>query len=257
MGTKDLLIIIPAYNEEKNIPKVLSQLGQPEIKEIADILVIDDASTDSTGLIVKSKNHEVVTQIFNMGYGSALQVGYKYAARKNYQYVIQMDADGQHDSCNISAIYQKLKEPMDNGKSPDIVLASRFMESGGSFSVSALKKAAYAFFRFIIYMITGEKIFDPTTGLQGLSRRAFLYYSKYNYFDDQYPDANMLLQMLLLGFHVVQIPAVMHARTVGKSMHSGLKPIWYMFRMFFSMMAVLFRIKILRFDTVSRENHVG
>lgn len=256
MSTKDLLIIIPAYNEEKNIPKVLGQLGQPEIKEIADVLIIDDASADSTGHIVKSMDHKMVTHIFNMGYGSALQVGYKYAVRKNYKYVIQMDADGQHDSCNIPVIYQKLKEPNNNGKYPDIVLASRFMEKDGYFSVSVLKKLAYVFFRFIIYIITGEKIFDPTTGLQGLSRRAFLYYSKYNYFDDQYPDANMLLQMLLLRFQVVQVPAVMHERTVGKSMHSGLKPIWYMFRMFFSMMAVVFRIKVLHFDTEGRENYV-
>ena len=65
----------------------------------------------------------------------------------------------------------------------------------------------------------------------GLSRKAVLYYSKYNHFDDKYPDTNMITQMLLLDFKVVEIPAVMHARTSGKSMHSGLKPIWYMMRM--------------------------
>jgi hypothetical protein len=89
---------------------------------------------------------------------------------------------------------------------------------------------------------------DPTTGLQGLSRKAVLFYSQYNHFDDRYPDANMIVQMLLLGFHVREIPAVMHARTAGTSMHSGLKPVVYMVRMFFSIIAVLFRIKVLKWN---------
>lgn len=256
MARKELLIIIPAYNEERNISRVLEQLEQPEIAKMADVLVIDDASTDSTGRIVKAHHEHLVTHVFNMGYGSALQSGYRYAVQNNYQYVIQMDADGQHDVCNVPIIYEKLKEQIEDRTYPDIVLASRFMPGNVLFPVSGLKKIAYVFFRFIIYITTGKKIFDPTTGLQGLSRRVFLYYSKYDHFDDRYPDANMLLQMILLGFQVVQIPAVMHTRTVGQSMHSGLRPIWYMLRMFFSMMTVLFRIKVLRIGTESRENRV-
>ena len=89
---------------------------------------------------------------------------------------------------------------------------------------------------------------DPTTGLQGLSWRTVLFYSKYNNFDDRYPDANMIMQMLLLGFRVREIPAIMHARTEGESMHSGLKPIIYMFRMTISIIAVWIREKILKLD---------
>ncbi|MCI9598099.1 MAG: glycosyltransferase family 2 protein [Firmicutes bacterium] len=256
MVRKELLIIIPAHNEEENIPRVLEQLAQPEIAKMADVLVIDDASTDLTGRIVKTYHYHLVTQVFNMGYGSALQVGYKYAVQNHYQYVIQMDADGQHDPCDIPAIYQKLKEKTDGEESPNIVLASRFMEGSAPFPVSVSKKIAYKFFRFLIYILTGKRIYDPTTGMQGLDRSAFCYYSKSDHFDDKYPDANMILQMILLGFQVTQIPAVMHTRTVGQSMHSGLKPIWYMFRMFFSMMVVLFRIKVLKFDREGRESHV-
>lgn len=84
--------------------------------------------------------------------------------------------------------------------------------------------------------------------MQGLSWKAVLYYSKYNHFDDKYPDTNMIMQMILLKFNVVEIPAVMHARESGESMHSGLKPVWYMFRMFFSVLAVVFRCKILKID---------
>lgn len=252
MDTKELLIIIPAYNEEKNIQKVLEQLTQPGIKDIADVLVIDDASTDSTGCIVKGQNHRLVTHIFHMGYGTALQIGYQYAASKGYQYVIQMDADGQHDTCNIPVIYQKLKEKTEDSKSPDIVLASRFMAGSSPFAVSILKKIAYKLFRLLIYLATGERIFDPTTGMQGLNRSAFLYYAQEGHFDDTYPDANIILQMLLLGFHVAQIPAVMHIRKSGQSMHSGMKPLWYMFRMVFSMAIILFRIKVLNTNNVKR-----
>lgn len=243
---KELLIIIPAYNEEKNITRVLDKLEQPEIREIADVLVMNDASSDETNWIVKDRHHALVTHVFNLGYGSALQLGYKYAIRRNYQYVIQMDADGQHDVCNIPVIYQKLKEVDENGKSLDIVLGSRFVKGSSEFPVSASKRLAFALFRRMIKLGTGRSIKDPTTGLQGLSRRTVLYYSKYNHFDDKYPDANMIMQMLLLGFRIEEIPAVMHARTEGISMHSGIKPVIYMFRMFFSILAVLYRIKVLK-----------
>ena len=107
---KEVLIIIPAYNEEKTITALLEQLEKPEISELADVLVMNDASSDSTNWITKKRNHAVVTHVFNLGYGSGLQLGYKYAVRKKYQYVIQMDADGQHDVCNIPAIYKALHE---------------------------------------------------------------------------------------------------------------------------------------------------
>ena len=93
---KEILIIIPAYNEEKTIVPLLEQLEQPEITQIADVLIMNDASLDATNYIAKKRHHEVVTHVFNLGYGSGLQLGYKYAVRKGYQYVIQMDADGQH-----------------------------------------------------------------------------------------------------------------------------------------------------------------
>ncbi|MBP3568935.1 MAG: glycosyltransferase family 2 protein [Lachnospiraceae bacterium] len=245
---KEVLIIIPAYNEGKTIGALLEQLKQPEIAEFADVLVMNDASKDNTAQVVREHGHTVVTHVFNLGYGSGLQLGYKYAERNGYEYIIQMDADGQHDVCNVSALYQKLKTPDAQGKYPDIVLGSRFLDGSVSFPVSALKKLAFALFRCLIKFGTGKKIMDPTTGLQGLSRRAFSFYSTYGHFDDKYPDANMIMQMLMLGFRIEEIPAVMHARTEGVSMHSGLKPVIYMFRMMFSIIAVWVRIRIYKVD---------
>ena len=245
---KEVLIIIPAYNEAKTIVTLLDQLEKPEIASIADVLVMNDASSDATNWVTKARKHAVITHVFNLGYGSGLQLGYKYAIRKGYRYVIQMDADGQHDVKNVLRLYEELQKKDENGNFPDIVLGSRFMEGSASFSVSAAKKVAFVLFRKMIRIGTGKKIMDPTTGLQGLSWRTVLFYSKYNNFDDRYPDANMIMQMLLLGFRVREIPAIMHARTEGESMHSGLKPIIYMFRMTISIIAVWIREKILKLD---------
>lgn len=245
---KELLIIMPAYNEEQNIGKVFDQLEQAGVRAYADILVMNDASSDATNWMAKERGCILVTHVFNLGYGSALQLGYKYAIRRNYRYVIEMDADGQHDVCNIPVLYKKLKEKDADGRYPDIVLGSRFLKESPSYPTTRKKKIAYALFRWLIRAITGETITDPTTGLQGLNRKAVLYYSKYQHFDDKYPDANMLVQMLLLGFKIKEVPAVMHKRDNGVSMHRGVRTILYMFRMTFSVLAVTFRIKVLKID---------
>lgn len=245
---KELLVIIPAYNEEKNIKEVLKQIRSQRIEELADVLVIDDASWDSTARIVQDGHYRLIRNIYRLGYGNALRVGYQYAVKENYRHVIQMDADGQHDVCNIPVIYKRLLETDVNGHAPDIVLASRFMKESSPFPVSLFKKIAYAWFRLWVYTAAGRKIADPTTGLQGLSRKAFCYYSDFRHYDDKYPDANMIIQMLLLKFVIVEIPAVMHARTGGSSMHKGVSAVWYMCRMFFEIPAVIFRIRVLKED---------
>lgn len=238
MQNKELLIIIPAHNEEHSIANVLDELEKTEIRDIADVLVMNDASSDRTEQIVRRYSMIVVNDIFNLGYGSAIQLGYKYAVRNGYRYIIQMDADGQHDTCNIPKIYRALKTVDVEGKSPDIVLGSRFMEGSAPFSVSIAKKLAMALFRNLIYFATGRRIYDPTTGLQGLSIRAIEYYAGYDHFDDRYPDANMITRMLMKGYKILEIPAVMHQRENGKSMFSGLKPVLYMLRMTGSILAV-------------------
>ena len=245
---KELLIIIPAYNEVKTIGKLLDRFEDEKITEWADILIMNDASSDGTGQLVRSRGYMSVTHIFNLGYGSGLQLGYKYAARNHYKYVVQMDADGQHDVSNVEKIYLKLKEVDGNGESPDIVLGSRFVEGSESFKIGFAKKTAIKLFRFLIKVLGHKKITDPTTGLQGLSHRAFYFYSGYNHFDDRYPDANMLLQMQLLGYNITEIPAVMHLRENGVSMHSGLKPFIYMIRMMYSIIAVWIRIRVFHND---------
>lgn len=245
---KELLIIIPAYNEENNIGKLLDRMKEAGIFELADVLVLNDASRDRTEEVALAHGARVISHVFHLGYGSGLQLGYKYAGKNGYRYLLQMDADGQHDVCNISTIYERLKKPDEAGQQPDIVLGSRFVDGAKAYSVSWAKKLAYAIFRFFIRLGTGKKYMDPTTGLQGLSRRAFCFYAEYNHFDDMYPDANMIMQMTMLGFRVEEVPAVMHKRVDGVSMHSGWKPFVYMFRMTFSIIAVWVRIRLYKVD---------
>lgn len=241
---KELLIIIPAYNEGKNIESLLDVLCTDKFISFADILIVNDASKDSTREVVSSYNVILLNNIFNLGYGSSLQAGYKYAVKNGYKYIIQLDADGQHDVENIMNIYEALITKSCEGKRPDIVIGSRFLEGGKSFKISKLKKISMNWFCFLIKIATGKKITDPTSGLQGLNRDAFLYYSMFNNFDHYYPDANMIIQMLLLGFNLCETPAIMHERLEGVSMHKGLlKQLIYMLIMPISIWNTVIRIK--------------
>ncbi len=245
---KDVLIIIPAYNEEQTIAQVLNELSNIHVSEYADILVMNDASKDNTNYIAKKENCILVTHVFNLGYGAAVQLGYKYAVRKGYKFVVQIDADGQHDVSNIPKILETLKTKDESGRYPDIVIGSRYLSESGTYHTSGLKKFAIGLFCREIKRLTGKKITDPTSGLQGFRFPAFLYYSKYGNFDHRYPDANMILQMLLLKFNVKEIPANMHNRVSGKGMHSGLKPFVYMCWMALSMFGIIVRYKWLKID---------
>lgn len=233
------LIMIPAYNEEESIIQFLKDI-QPYIDKGYDVLVVNDGSTDRTAEKVKAYGNgvRIISQIYNMGYGSALQLGYKYAVENEYDYVVQLDADGQHDALNI----KKMEEIMRKPDAPDILIGSRFLTGSTSFRISGIKKAAIRVFRMLIRLTSGQKVTDPTSGLQCLNRKAFEFYAGYTNFDYQYPDANMIIQMCIKGHKISEFPAVMHPREFGTSMHSGVwKPIIYVFIMTLSIINIYFR----------------
>ena len=237
------LILIPAFNEEGNIGRVIRNIKK-ECGNV-DILVINDGSRDNTVEVAEKAGAIVVSHIYNMGYGVSLQTGYKYAVDHNYEFIIQMDADGQHDVCNIGTIFNKLTR----GKHPyDIVIGSRFIgERKSSMKVGFAKKVAIGFFNMAIRLVTKKKFTDPTSGLQGLSRRAFTAYSLYDNFDTNYPDANIITKMLLNGYWMREVPAVMHERKTGVSMHSGLrKNIEYMFTVSLNIVVVVMQFYLIK-----------
>lgn len=241
----DLLIVIPAHNEEKNLPRLFAEMREWKIDQFADILVIDDASSDGTAAAARQNGAECISFIYNLGYGNALQMGYKYAVINHYEHLIQMDADLQHDPCNIPRIYECLQTPSENGSFPDIVLGSRFMEGSGPYDPGAMKRLGFRWLSTLVRLLGGGKLADATTGLQGFGSRAFSHFAAFDCFDASFPDANIILEMMLLGYTVVQIPAVMHDRTDGTGMHTGIwKPIKYMVRSTIALVIVWMRTKL-------------
>ncbi|MCL2254477.1 MAG: glycosyltransferase family 2 protein [Lachnospiraceae bacterium] len=230
-----VLICIPAFNESATISAVLDSIIEV-IPANFDILIVDDGSEDLTAKICRMKaNVKTIEHIFNMGYGAALKTAYKYAADNGYDYIIQMDADGQHDVANIIPIYQRLCDD----DMPDIVIGSRFLKGAESFATPFYKKIVINFFRMLIRMTCKVKITDPTSGLQGIRRSAFIHYARFNRFAIDYPDANMIIQMAMKGYKIVEIPAIMHVRNFGVSMHSGLvEPFMYIIKMMLSVFVV-------------------
>lgn len=237
------LILIPAYNEQDNIVEVLNNIHN-ECGNDVDVLVINDGSRDHTVERATEAGAIVVSHIYNMGYGVSLQTGYKYAVDHNYEFIIQMDADGQHDICNISAIYNELVK---DNHHYDIVIGSRFLAQDNRMKVGIAKKVAIGFFNAAIKLVTRKKFTDPTSGLQGLSRRAFTAYSLYDNFDTNYPDANIITKMLLNGYKLKEVPAVMHSRESGVSMHSGIrKNIAYMFTVTLNIVVVVMQFHLIK-----------
>lgn len=238
---KDTLIIIPAFNEESSIGGVVRDLLKSGANSYADILVVNDNSTDNTAQIVESFQGQVllISHIFNMGYGAALKTGYTYADKNGYQYIIQLDGDGQHAIDNVKMLHSRI---IRNGAA-DIVIGSRFLKESESYKVSFIRKSAIHFFGFIIKGVTKRSISDPTSGLQAMNRKAFSYYAGFMNFDPKYPDANMIIKMSLLGYKIEEIPAIMYPRYTGTSIHSGIKPLFYMLHMVLSTVIVMLQLK--------------
>lgn len=227
----DILIVMPAYNEEKNITGVLRSIKS--LNTPADILVVNDGSKDKTREMVTKEGINLIEHPYNLGYGAALQTGFKYAAMNGYRYVIQFDSDGQHSAEDLPVMINELRKGVH-----DIVIGSRFLGDASS-KVGFMKRMAIRFFRYLIRAITDSEITDPTSGLKGLNARAFKYYSMVDNFPQDFPDADVLIKMLYLNYRVGEVPAHIKERGSGKSMHSGLKPVLYIFKMVISIFVVI------------------
>jgi len=225
-------IIIPTYNEEKNISSLVNKIKNTIDTEI---IVIDDGSEDLTAKIAENAGASVICHPFNLGYGAALQTGYKYAVRYGFDYIIQMDGDGQHNPMDIPLFIKQIK------KQKDVILGSRFLEN--EFNINFLKNTGIKIFRKIIQIITGIKITDPTSGYQCLSRRVFKIYTS-DSFPVDYPDTNIIIMLHRLGFSIEEIPVKMNPNPCGNDMHQGFFTIlYYCYKMFLSIFIALIREK--------------
>jgi glycosyltransferase involved in cell wall biosynthesis len=229
-----ILIIIPAYNESSRIGDVVH--GVRKVAPDYDVLVIDDGSHDDTNLVARSAGAVVVSHTFNLGYGVAIQTGYKFALAKGYDFAVQIDGDGQHDAEFIP----DLLAPVLAGET-DFALGSRFL-GVESYEPSLARRAGMAFFRWLISVLINTRITDSTSGYQAFNRDVIQFFTT-EVFPCDYPDADMLLILYRAGFRIMEIPVGMHASATGKSMHSGFKPLYYIFKMLLSIIVTLLRKK--------------
>lgn len=233
------LVIIPAFNEEENLGGVLEGLLAQELP--AHILVVDDGSLDRTAAVAARYPVKVISHPYNLGYGAALQTGYKYAVEKEYEYVLQFDADGQHNPEDLHRIIAELRKG-----DADILMGSRYLEGSTTFRSGPMKKMAVQYFRWLIRILTGVRVSDPTTGLRGISKRVFHYYAVRDRFPADFPDADILIQMILRKYRIREVPAHMRIREAGVSMHAGLKPLLYMMKIMLAIFVVMLQYKMMK-----------
>jgi glycosyltransferase involved in cell wall biosynthesis len=234
ISEKDILVVIPAYNEEGRIEDVVKgvRLNLPG----ARILVINDGSEDETARVSREANAFVINHPFNLGVGTALQTGYKYAVQNGYQYVIQLDGDGQHPPAFLPVFVAKLKET-----SADLIIGSRFLR-GRNRTVPFIRGVGNAFFGRLVSLLIREKLTDPTSGYRALKLTA-LQFCIQDFYAFDYPDADFLLTLHRSGYTMIEIPIEVVPRRGGNSQHHGLKPIYYTIKMFLSIFIILLRKK--------------
>jgi glycosyltransferase involved in cell wall biosynthesis len=229
-----LLVVIPAYNEAEQIAGVVREIGG--VLPGVDVLVVDDGSRDDTVAEATAAGAIMLPLPLNLGYGAALQAGYKYAIRHGYHLVAQMDGDGQHDASYLPKLIERAQED-----GVDVAIGSRFLDRDGHYRPSRARKLGMALFARIASAVTRQHVSDPTSGFQVLRIEVARFFCSEVYPSD-YPDADILILLHRSGFHIREVGVQMRPPT-GKSMHSGHRSLYYVYKMSLSIFVTLLRPK--------------
>lgn len=233
------LIIIPAYNEEECIYATYlnimqynrTQRNKSNIDKF-DIIVIDDGSTDNTGMICDEKGIPCIHLIHNLGIGGAVQTGYKYALENDYDIAIQFDGDGQHDINFIS----NLINPILNNEA-DFVIGSRFIEDSiAGFKSSRSRRIGIKLISLFIKHFTGIKIYDTTSGFRACNKTIIAMFAKA--YPLEYPEPISTTELLRKKFRVREVGVKMNERVGGKSSIHSWKNAYYMLNVLISVFIV-------------------
>jgi glycosyltransferase involved in cell wall biosynthesis len=232
MQRERVLIVIPAYNEAGKVGAVVRDVHEslPE----ADVLVVDDGSSDSTAVEARAAGARVVSLPVNLGYGAALQTGYKSAVRDGYPIVGQIDADGQHSAVHLKRMLERLAE-----RDADVVIGSRFLDGDGHYRPSRARQLGIAMFSRVASILMRQPVTDPTSGFQVMRIPVARFFCSDVYPSD-YPDADILILLHRSGFRVREIGVQMREPD-GKSMHGGHKSLYYVYKMWLSIIVTLLR----------------
>ncbi|WP_114299010.1 glycosyltransferase family 2 protein [Anaerobacterium chartisolvens] len=214
-----VLIIIPAYNEEKSLPGLLKGISQncPQY----DVLVVNDCSSDNTSAVCRACGVKVVDLPVNLGIGGAVQAGYRYALYNGYDAAVQVDGDGQHNPEYIGELVSQLE------KGSNLCIGSRFIEKEG-FQSTFSRRVGIKYFCTLIKLITGRNMTDPTSGFRACDRKAIEYFSR-DYPRD-YPEPETLVSANRNKLIISEIPVIMNERKGGKSSITSLKSVYYMIK---------------------------
>jgi glycosyltransferase involved in cell wall biosynthesis len=227
------IIVIPAYNEAGTIGQVIREIEEERLG--IDILVVDDGSRD--GMADRLRNREVrtVSHPINLGYGAAVQTGFRYAVLQGYDYLVLMDADGQHVPSQIPFLLEGLERGM------DIVIGSRLADGAAAYRIPAFRRAGIGFFSLLAWLLGGVRIRDVTSGFQAMRREVFTALAE-DYPVDS-PDAEVIVLLGRKRFRILEVPVMVLERTGGKSMYSNMgTALGYPFKSFLSSFIVLLRL---------------
>ena len=211
----ELLIIIPAYNEEAAILGVIEQIRQS--MPGTPILVLDDCSEDATVTVARSAGVDLISLPHHLGLGGLVQTGYKLAYSLGYDYVIRVDGDGQHDPRDIPLIYQRLRE-----SGAEMVIGCR-MPNG--WKTGVVRRVGIQFFRAMLRPILGRQVNDPTSGFVGVNRTALQVFARS--FPLEYPEIEALVVLQRRRFRFEEVPVRMHPRMTGRSTITAIKSLYY------------------------------
>ncbi len=239
MSDPKICIIVPAYNEEASIAKVINSLHSHNAKLI--IAVINDASSDRTKSIAESTGlANVITLPCNLGIGGGVQTGFIFAARNNCDIAIQFDGDGQH----VAEEIPKLTAPILSGDA-DVVIGSRFIGNDEvTFKSTALRRIGIRFFQWLNSILIKQKITDNTSGFRAYNREALELLAEQYPVD--YPEPETVILLGKNDFRIKEVFTRMEERDGGESSIGGLKSIYYMIKVTLSILITAIRPRIKR-----------
>ena len=220
------LIIIPAYNEEKNLLAVIEDIhtNAPGY----DYVVINDASTDQTKALCEANQIHFLDLASNLGIGGAVQTGYQYALYEGYDLAVQLDGDGQHPAASLLEMEQFLNIDDADPEKADLVIGSRFIKKEG-FQSTGTRRAGIAIMRGLISLVSGTKVTDPTSGLRMGNKKVIALFAKWYPWD--YPEPETIVTVAKSGLFVQEVSVTMRERQGGKSsIGNPLKDIYYMIK---------------------------
>ena len=220
-----ILMIIPAYNEEKSIVSTVLSIKNTKLKNhILDYIVINDGSKDNTKEVCEKNNIKFIDLPVNLGIGGAVQTGYKYALDNDYDIAIQFDGDGQHDASYIQDLVDEIN------KGYDIVIGSRFIKELSEFKSTKTRRIGISMLSKLIKICTKKKIYDPTSGFRASNKKIIEEFA--NDYPSDFPEPDTIVTIIKKGYKTSEIPVKMNERKEGKSsLNSSLfKPFYYMIK---------------------------